>query len=87
MKKKYKPAAIALFLLSFYVLVPSYSGAGAPTDQIRDSVDKVQAVLKNPQLKSATRTKERRDQLRQIISARFDFSEKTITQNSSDKNN
>lgn len=75
MKKKYKSASIALLLLFFYVLVPSYSSAGAPTEQIRASVDKLLTVLKNPQLKSAARTRERRDQLRQVISARFDFAE------------
>ena len=44
-------------------------------DQIRASVDKLQAILKNPQLRSAAKTRDRRDQLRQTISARFDFSE------------
>ena len=66
---------VTLSFLLFYLLAPSLSIAGAPTEQIRASVDNVQAVLNNPQLKSATKTKERRDQLRQIISARFDFSE------------
>ncbi|MFQ5903890.1 MAG: phospholipid-binding protein MlaC, partial [Candidatus Binatia bacterium] len=49
--------------------------AGAPTDQIRTTVDKALAILKNPQLKSEARKKERRDQLRQVIYARFDFTE------------
>ena len=49
--------------------------AGAPTDQIRGSVDKIQAILKNPSLKSVARKKERRDQLRNVIFSRFDFSE------------
>jgi len=75
MKKKYKPVFVALFLLFFSVLPPPRSNAGAPTEQIRMSVDKVQAILKNPQLKSAAKTKERRDQLRQVVSSRFDFAE------------
>lgn len=76
MKCKPAPATLLfLFFLFFYVLAPSYSSAGAPTDQIRASVDKVQAILKNPQLRSAAKTKERRDQLRQVIFARFDFAE------------
>lgn len=75
MKKKYKPTFVALFLLFFSVLPPARSNAGAPTEQIRMSVDKVQAILKNPQLKSAAKTKERRDQLRQVVSSRFDFAE------------
>ncbi len=73
--KKYKPIYLILFLLFFYVLFPSHSSAGAPTEQIRMSVDKLQAILKNPQLKSPAKTQERRDQLRQVISARFDFTE------------
>jgi phospholipid transport system substrate-binding protein len=32
-------------------------------------------ILQDPRLKAAYRTKERRDQLRQVISARFDFNE------------
>ena len=75
MKKKYKPVFVALFLLFFSVLSPSRSSAGAPTEQIRMSVDKVQAILKNPQLKSPAKTKERREQLRQVVSSRFDFAE------------
>lgn len=75
MKKKYKPVLVALFLLFFSVLPPPRSNAGAPTEQIRMSVDKVQAILKNPQLKSAAKTEERRDQLRQVVSSRFDFAE------------
>lgn len=75
MKKKYKPTFVALFLLFFSVLPPARSNAGAPTEQIRMSVDKVQAILKNPQLKSPGKTKERRDQLRQVVSSRFDFAE------------
>ena len=75
MKKKYKPTFTALFLLFFSFLLPSRSSAEAPMEQIRASVDKVLAILKNPQLKSAARTNERRDQLRQTISSRFDFAE------------
>lgn len=75
MKKKYKPVFVALFLLFFSVLPPPRSNAGAPTEQIRMSVDKVQAILKNPQLKSAAKIKERREQLRQVVSSRFDFAE------------
>ena len=75
MKKENKPMFVTLLLLFFSLLAPSHSIAGAPMDQIRASVDKVQAILKNPQLRSAAKTRDRRDQLRQTISARFDFSE------------
>ena len=75
MKKTFKPTSVALLLFFFYVLVPCRSSAGAPTEQIRASVDRVLAILKNPQLKSPAKTKERRDQLREVISSRFDFAE------------
>ena len=73
MKQKSVIAVAALLL--FVLWAPSPSSAGAPTEQIRASVDKIVAILNNPQLKSAAKTKERRDQLRQVISSRFDFAE------------
>lgn len=75
MKQIYYRMAVVLFLLLFALVLPSPSSAGAPTEQIRASVDKIVAILNNPQLKSAAKTKERRDQLRQAISSRFDFAE------------
>ncbi len=74
-QKKFKPTSIALLLFCFSVSVPCQSSAGAPTEQIRASVDRVLAILKNPQMKSPAKTKERREQLREIISSRFDFTE------------
>jgi phospholipid transport system substrate-binding protein len=49
--------------------------AGMPTDQIRSTVDQVLAILQEPTLKAESKQKERRDQLRRAILARFDFSE------------
>lgn len=49
--------------------------AGAPTDQTRQTVDRVLSIVKNPDLKSPARQRERRDQLRQAVFARFDFTE------------
>ena len=72
---KQKSAIAVAALLLFVLWAPSPSSAGAPTEQIRASVDKIVAILNNPQLKSAAKTKERRDQLRQAISSRFDFTE------------
>jgi phospholipid transport system substrate-binding protein len=68
---------VGLTLLLF--LATSRSGppvaAGVPTEQIRATVDKALLVLKDPQLKPAAKTKERRHQLKQILFARFDFTE------------
>jgi phospholipid transport system substrate-binding protein len=49
--------------------------AGVPTEQIKATVDKALLVLRDPHLKPAEKTKERRDQLKQILFARFDFTE------------
>lgn len=46
-----------------------------PTDQVRITVDNITAILKNPSLRTEARKKDRRDQLRRAIFARFDFTE------------
>jgi phospholipid transport system substrate-binding protein len=66
--------AICLWLLAI-ALSPSDVTAGLPTDQIKSTVDKALLVLKDPRLKPATKTKERREQLKQILFTRFDFNE------------
>jgi len=62
------------FPLAFLLLAAPVR-AGLPTDQIKSTVDKAVAVLRDPKYKAAARTKERRDQLKQILFARFDFAE------------
>jgi phospholipid transport system substrate-binding protein len=49
--------------------------AGLPTEQIKATVDKALVVLKDPRFKASANTKERREQLKQILFARFDFAE------------
>ena len=51
------------------------SAAGVPTEQIKATVDKALLVLKDPALKPPAKLIERRGQLRQILFARFDFTE------------
>jgi len=65
-------AGIFLLVLA---LRPAQAAAGLPTEQVKATVDKALVVLKDPRLKPAAKTKERRDQLKQILFARFDFSE------------
>lgn len=62
-------AVLALLLLA------GGADAGMPTEQIKGTVDKALLVLKDPRFKAPAKTKERRDQLRQILFARFDFAE------------
>lgn len=50
-------------------------GEGAPTENVKQTVDKVLAILNNPRLKPASKTQERREQLREAIYSRFDFQE------------
>ena len=64
-----------LVFLAIIILPAGAAAAGEPTDQVRNTVDQALAVLRDPQLKSADRRKERRDSLNRIISARFDFAE------------
>ena len=62
------------FLLSvLFLATPAH--AGLPTDQIKSTVDKAVTVLRDPKYKAPARTRERREQLKQILFARFDFTE------------
>ena len=70
--KTEKLIALALFLL---VLFPASSRAGVAADQLRQTADKVLLILQDARLKSADQKQARREQLRQVISARFDFTE------------
>jgi len=49
--------------------------AGLPTDQIKTTVDKAMVVLRDPRLKPAAKQTERREQLKQVLFARFNFAE------------
>jgi phospholipid transport system substrate-binding protein len=64
-----------LVFLAYMILPGGAAAAGVPTDQVRDTVDEVMAVLQEPNLKSADKKNERRERLNEIISARFDFPE------------
>ncbi|MDI6729269.1 MAG: ABC transporter substrate-binding protein [Thermodesulfovibrionales bacterium] len=49
--------------------------ADTPTQQVKQTVDKVLDILRNKELKKPEKTKERRALLRKTISERFDFEE------------
>jgi phospholipid transport system substrate-binding protein len=66
---------IVVLILPLLVISPYPARAGIPSDQLRQTTEKVLLILKDPRLKSPDKTTERRNQLRQVISARFDFSE------------
>ena len=62
-------------LLAAACLTASPARAGLPTDQIKATVDKAQLVLRDPRLKPATKQTERREQLKQVLFSRFNFTE------------
>src|SRR4030095_1918834 len=51
------------------------ANAGVPIEQDRSTGDQFSAILPDPSLKPESKQKERREQLRRIIFARFDFAE------------
>jgi phospholipid transport system substrate-binding protein len=71
---KYRTISTTVALLALF-LCSTGATAGVPTEQIKGTVDKALVVLKDPRLKPAAKTKERRDQLKQILFYRFDFTE------------
>jgi phospholipid transport system substrate-binding protein len=75
MKLVPKIITVFLFCLSNFAWTAPGISSGSPTDSIRETVNKVLTVLKNPELQSPTKTTERRQQLRQVIYSRFDFPE------------
>ena len=74
MKRNLRVLATALLLLLLW-LSPVAAAGGVPTDQIKATVDRALVVLRDPRFRPAAKTKERRDQLKQILFARFDFTE------------
>jgi len=64
-----------ILLAASVIVLPPTVVAGLPTDQVRATVDRVLAILQDPKLKAADKLKERRELLRKVISARFDFTE------------
>jgi phospholipid transport system substrate-binding protein len=61
--------------LTVGLLQPGGTSAGVPTDQIRVTVDRVLAILKDPALNSAGAREARRSELSKAILPRFDFEE------------
>jgi phospholipid transport system substrate-binding protein len=59
----------------FLFMQPVSVAAGAPGDQVRQTVDKLLAILKDPRLKQEGKKNERREELKKVIYQRFDFTE------------
>jgi len=57
------------------LLVARDAVAGAPTDQLRGSIDLVLKIVTDPELKKEARTAERRRRIRAVVNQIFDFTE------------
>jgi phospholipid transport system substrate-binding protein len=57
------------------VWAPASAGAGAPTEQLKTSVEQIVKVLEDPSLKPEPRLKERRAAIRKEAQVVFDFTE------------
>lgn len=68
-------AAFFIVLLILTLVHRVAANAGVPTDQVRSTVDRVLAIVQDPKLKSNDKVNERRELLRRVIEARFDFAE------------
>jgi phospholipid transport system substrate-binding protein len=66
-------AAVGLGIL--LLMQPVWVSAGAPGEQVRQTVDKLLAILKNPRLKGEENKNERREKLKEVIYQGFDFTE------------
>ncbi|HET8529680.1 MAG TPA: ABC transporter substrate-binding protein [Methylomirabilota bacterium] len=65
----------AVAVAGFLVGVPVVVEAGAPTDQLKSSVEQIVKVLEDPALKADSRVKDRRAAIRKEAEVVFDFTE------------
>ena len=68
-------AAAGLVTCAQMVWAPASADAGAPTDQLRSSVDQMVKVLDDPALKADSRAQDRRAAIRKEAQVVFDFGE------------
>jgi phospholipid transport system substrate-binding protein len=62
--------------LGILVLLSAGPGvAGEANDQLKQSVDKVLAILNDPTLKGTGNSQERRQKVKEVVYSRFDFNE------------
>src|SRR5207249_7595465 len=75
MKIKLSHFTAAIDLLVMLAIHPSHAAAGQAADQLKKTVDTVLNILNDSSLKGKAKKAERRQKLREIIYARFDFSD------------
>jgi len=68
--------AVSTIALAVWLLMQPVSAAAAASgDRIRETVDKLLTILRDPQLKGESKKTERRQKLKEVIGERFDFPE------------
>jgi len=73
MNLAYFRRGFVLLLLVFGIALPGW--AGEPTDEIKQTTDKILSILTNPSLKGPSKTAEREKLIRQAIDERFAWEE------------
>ena len=67
---------LALFFSSIFLFFNVLPGnAKEPTDQVKNTIDKVISILNDKELKKPNKTEERRSKLRKAVGERFDYEE------------
>jgi phospholipid transport system substrate-binding protein len=70
-KKSYRIGCIFVLLLALALPVR----AGVPTDKIKQTTEKIIAVLKDPNLQGSAKMQERNKKIREVVDERFDWEE------------
>jgi phospholipid transport system substrate-binding protein len=73
MRLTYLFRSLVFLLLVVGIAVPA--SAGEPTEQIKQTTDKILSVVKDPALKAPSRAQERRKAIRKVVDDRFDWEE------------
>ena len=64
---------LAVFFFFVTFVAAASSMAGAPTDDIRETTDKLIAIVSDPDLKGPDKAKEKAKQIRKAVDERFDW--------------
>src|ERR1700730_11278358 len=70
------PRTVLLILIGLFALVCAQGAwAGPPTDQLRDGVERVVKILRDPELRGDTKVNERNAAVNKVADQIFDFGE------------
>ena len=75
MHRKIQQRAIGIFVLTLCLGWAHFAQAGEPLELVRAAVDKAIQILKDPNLQSLDKKKERVDRLRETLNPMFDYEE------------